>query len=253
MMEVITQQSDNLMFLRCLVVDDEPMAREGMIDLISKAEFLQLSGVCASAMEAMQFINNHPIDLIFLDINMPYLSGLDFLESLDNAPLVILTTAYPQYAMDGYRFQIVDYLLKPIGFKRFYQAVINAQQTFRLHELAKREGSEKKQSYLFIKQGDAYQKIVWEDILFIEGMQNYVKIHFLQEAKIVLQTITSLEEMLPKDCFFRIHKSFLINVNHIDSIEGGRVYIAKNELPISRHRKNDLLNTIVYKNLLNRK
>lgn len=252
-MEIVTQQSDNLVFLRCLVVDDEPMAREGMIDLLSKVPFVNLSGVCASATEAMQFINSHPVDLIFLDINMPYASGFDFLESLGNVPLVILTTAYPQYAMDGYRFQIVDYLLKPIGFKRFYQAVVNAQQIFRLHELAKKEGHEKRQPYLFIKQGDAYQKIIWEDILYIEGMQNYVKIHFIKETKIVLQTITSLEEMLPKDCFFRIHKSFLINVNHIDSIEGGRVYMDKYELPISRHRKNDLLNTIVYKNLLNRK
>lgn len=251
MAEIISQQTNSIP-LKCLVVDDEPMAREGMADLISKVGFLNLVGTCASAMEAREFIDRNPVDLLFLDINMPYLSGLEFLESLDNAPLTVLTTAYPQYAMDGYRFQVVDYLLKPIGFKRFYQAAINAQQTYRLYELARKEGQSKKQSVLYVKQGDAYQRIVWEDILYIEGMQNYVKIHFPGETKIILQTITSLEEMLPKEDFFRIHKSYLVNVNHIDSIEGGRIFIGKNELPISRHRKNELLNTVVFQNLLSK-
>ena len=251
MAEIISHQTENIP-LKCLVVDDEPMAREGMADLISKVEFLNLTGTCASAMEAKTFMDKAPVDILFLDINMPYLTGLEFLESLDNAPLTILTTAYPQYALEGYRFQVVDYLLKPIAFKRFYQAALNAQQTFHLHELAKKEGKSKNQSVLYVKQGDAYQRIVWEDILYIEGMQNYVKIHFPNETKIILQTLTSLEEMLPKDDFFRIHKSFLVNVNHIDSIEGGRIFIGKRELPISRHRKNDLLNTVVFKSLLNR-
>lgn len=251
MAEIISQQTENIP-LKCLVVDDEPMAREGMVDLISKVDFLNLMGTCASAMEAKSFMDNTPVDVIFLDINMPYLSGLDFLESLEESPLIILTTAYPQYALDGYRFQVVDYLLKPIGFKRFYQAALNAQQTFRLHELAQKEGNNNKKSVLYIKQGDAYQRIVLEDILYIEGMQNYVKIHFPGETKIILQTITSLEEMLPKDDFFRIHKSFLVNVNHIDSIDGGRIFLNKHELPISRHRKNDLLNTVVFKNLLSK-
>lgn len=251
MAEIISQNT-GCVPLKCLVVDDEPMAREGMADLISKVEFLNLEGTCASAMEAKEFIDRNQVDLLFLDINMPYLTGLEFLESLDNAPLTILTTAYQQYAMDGYRFQVVDYLLKPIGFKRFYQAAINAQQTFRLHELAKKEGKTRKQSVLYVKQGDAYQRIVWDDILYIEGMQNYVKIHFPAETKVILQTITSLEEMLPKDEFFRIHKSYLVNVNRIDSIEGGRVFIGKTELPISRHRKNELLNTVVFQNLLSK-
>lgn len=254
MKDIISKQLENdVVVLRCLVVDDEPMAREGMADLISKVNFLDLSATCASAIEAKQILDQSSIDLIFLDVNMPYLSGLDFLESLESAPLVILTTAYPQYALDGYRFQVVDYLLKPISFKRFYQAVVNAQQTFRMHELAKKEGKEKKQSILFVKQGDSYQKIVWEEILYIEGMQNYVKMHFYTETKIVLQTISSLEDMLPKEFFFRIHKSFLVNVTKIESINGGRIYIGKHDLPISRHRKNDLLNTVVFKNLLNRK
>jgi Response regulator of the LytR/AlgR family len=251
MAEILSQQTNDIP-LKCLVVDDEPMAREGMADLISKVEFLNLTGTCASAMEAKTFMDKTSVDVLFLDINMPYLSGLDFLESLDNAPLTILTTAYPQYALEGYRFQVVDYLLKPIGFKRFYQAALNAQQLFQMHELAKKEGTSKNQSVLYVKQGDAYQRIIWEDILYIEGMQNYVKIHFPEETKIILQTLTSLEEMLPKDDFFRVHKSYLVNVNHIGSIEGGRVFMGKCELPLSRHRKSDLLNTVVYKSLLNK-
>lgn len=238
--------------LKCLVVDDEPMAREGMADLISKVDFLDLAGSCASAMKAREFIDRTPVDLIFLDINMPYLSGLDFLESLEDAPLIVLTTTYPQYAVDGYRFQVVDYLLKPIGFKRFYQAAINARHIFRLHELANKGRRGKVRPALYIKQGDAYQRIVWEDILYVEGMQNYVKLHFSGETKVVLQTIASLEEMLPAGEFFRIHKSFLVNVNHIDSIEGGRVFIGRKELPISRYRRNSLLNTVVFQNLLSR-
>lgn len=251
MAEIISHQAEHLP-LKCLVVDDEPMAREGMSDLISKVDFLSLTGSCASAMEAKTFMDKTSIDVLFLDINMPYLSGLEFLESLDKAPLTVLTTAYPQYALEGYRFQVVDYLLKPIGFKRFYQAALNVQQTFRLHQSSEKEEKCKNQSVLYLKQGDAYQRIIWEDILYIEGMQNYVKIHFQGEMKIILQTITSLEEMLPKDNFFRVHKSYLVNVNHIDSIDGGRIYVQKHELPISRHRKNDLLNEVVFKSLLNR-
>ncbi len=247
MAEIIEKQTDRVS-LSCLVVDDEPNAREGMVDFIDKVDFLHLVGTCPSALEAMEFFKSNPVDLIFLDINMPYLSGLDFLESLNDSPLIILTTAYPQYALDGYRFQVVDYLLKPFTFQRFYQAVLNAQGTFKLQLL--QDSKEKRQSILYVKQGDSYQKIVWEDILYIEGMQNYAKLHFRGEKKIILQTLTSLEELLPKDNFFRIHKSYLINIRHIDSVSGGRVFIGKIELPLSRHRKTELLNTVIMKNFI---
>ena len=238
--------------LRCLVVDDEPTAREGIVDLINNVDFLNVAGTCSSAMEAATVLQKGNIDLLFLDINMPHLSGLDLLESLEHPPLTILTTAYSEYALEGYRLQVVDYLLKPISFKRFYQAALKAQNTFNTRELAQNTGTENKSAFLYVRQSDGFQKIVWEDILYIEGLENYVKMQFKDKQLVVHQTITSLEESLPKEAFFRVHKSFLVNVNHIDTINSGRVFIGNYELPISRHRKDELLNKVVYKNLISK-
>ena len=238
--------------LRCLVVDDEPTAREGIVDLIDNVDFLNVAGTCSSAMEAATVLQKGDIDLLFLDINMPHLSGLDLLESLEDPPLTILTTAYSEYALEGYRLQVVDYLLKPISFKRFYQAVLKAQDTFNTRELAQNTSIENKNAFLYVRQSDGFQKIDWKDILYVEGLENYVKMHFKDKQLIVHQTMNSIEESLPKDAFFRVHKSYLVNVNHIDSINGTRVFIDSHELPISRHRKDELLNTVVYKNLISK-
>ena len=250
-MEESVKHSKNQL-LRCLVVDDEPTAREGIVDLVSKIDFLYVAGTCASAMEATTILQKNDIDLLFLDINMPHLSGLDFLESLERPPLTILTTAYSEYALEGYRLQVVDYLLKPISFKRFYQAVLKTQEILNTRELALNTGAENKNAFLYVRQSDGFQKIVWEDILYIEGLENYVKMQFKDKQLVVHQTMTSLEESLPKEAFFRVHKSFLVNVNHIDSINSGRVFIGSYELPISRHRKDELLNKVVYKNLISK-
>ncbi|MCC8143860.1 MAG: LytTR family DNA-binding domain-containing protein [Tannerellaceae bacterium] len=247
--ENLNKQTDKTI-LRCVVVDDEPVAREGLSDFVGKVDFLELVGTCASALEATEFVNKGMVDLIFLDINMPYLSGMDFLESLENPPLTIFTTAYPEYALDGYRLQVVNYLMKPIPFKRFFQAATNALQTFILRNPA--ENSSGQQDYMYIRQGDSFKKIHWQDILYIESMQNYAKLHFKDDKKVIHQTLSSLEESLPPDQFFRIHKSFLINISRIDSIMGGRVFIEGNELPLSRHRKDELLNQVVYKNLISK-
>jgi len=250
MEENIEKQTDKIV-LRCLVVDDEPVAREGLSDFVAKVDFLELAGTCASALEATGYINKGEVDLIFLDINMPYLSGTDFLESLENPPLTIFTTAYSEYALDGFRLQVVDYLMKPIAFKRFYQAAVNALQQFNLRNPAE-NGENSQPDYMYIRQGDSFEKIYWEDILYIESMQNYAKLHFRQNKKVIHQTLSSLEEMLPKDEFFRIHKSYLINVSQIDSIMGGRVFVGGIELPLSRHRKEELLKQVVYKNLISK-
>jgi DNA-binding LytR/AlgR family response regulator len=242
--------------LRCLVVDDEPIAREGMADLISNTDFLSISGTCASAMEAVTFMQTNPVDLLFLDVNMPYLSGLDMLETLERPPLTILTTAYSEYALEGFRLQVVDYLLKPITFKRFYQAALKAHQTFHERELAqgsvKEKEKENQNPFLYVKQNDGFQKIVWKDILYVESMENYVKIIFADRQLLAHQTMASIEETLPKDIFFRIHKSFLVNINHIDAINGGRIFVGNHELPLSRHRKEELLQSVVYGNLIGR-
>lgn len=236
--------------IKCLVVDDEPLARNSIIDFIEKIDFLEVVGSCASALEASEYIQNGQVDLLFLDINMPYLSGLEFLDSLDRPPMAIFTTAYSEHALEGYRLQIVDYLLKPITFQRFYQASLKAQQLYSLTASAKQQVPA--DPFLYIRQGEGFQKISWVDILYIEGMQNYAKLHFKNQVLIIHQTMISLEETLPKEKFFRIHKSFLVNIDHIDSIAGGRLSINNQQLPISRARREALLKEVVYKNLLSR-
>lgn len=248
-MNMNADQSSKVM-IHCLVIDDEPLVRHSIIDFIEKIDFLEVIGSCASALEASEYVQKGLVDLLFLDINMPYLSGLEFLDSLERPPMVIFTTAYSEHALEGYRLQIVDYLLKPITFQRFYQASLKAQQLFSLTASAKQQVQA--DPFLYIRQGEGFQKISWMDILYIEGMQNYAKLHFKNQVLIIHQTMISLEETLPKEKFFRIHKSFLVNIDHIDSIAGGRLSINGQQLPISRTRREALLKEVVYKNLLSR-
>ncbi len=236
--------------LRCLVVDDEPIAREGIVDLASKVDFLSVAGTCAGAVEAVEFLQVNPVDLLFLDVNMPYLTGLQLLETIERPPLTILTTAYSEYALEGYRLQVVDYLLKPITFQRFYRAALKAQQTFREREALQNGSPESDSPFLYIKHSDGFQKIARQDILYVESMENYVKFILPDRQLIAHQTMTSIEEMLPRDTFFRIHKSFLVNIHHIDMISGGRILVGKHELPLSRHRREELMRSVVYKNLI---
>ncbi|RNL82914.1 DNA-binding response regulator [Sinomicrobium pectinilyticum] len=233
--------------LKCLVTDDEPIAREGIISYIDKLDFLEVAGVCSSALEAAEYIKKSTVDLMFLDIQMPHLSGMEFLESLDTPPLTILTTAHSEYALESYRLQVVDYLLKPITFKRFFQAALKAREAFNL-----RNKGEDPDAPMYIRQGDSFVKIIWRDILYVESMQNYLKLHFRDKILVIHQTMTFLENILPKDSFFRIHKSYLVHLSHIDLIKGNRVYINHKALPVSRQRKDEFLNTVVYKNLVSK-
>lgn len=237
--------------LRCLVVDDEAIAVEGIVNYIEKIDFLQVAAVCSSAIEAGEVLRKTEIDLMFLDINMPYLSGLDFLESLDRTPITVFTTAYSEYALEGYKLNVADYLLKPIGFQRFFQAVTKAREIFTSRLLLKGYSVENP-SGMYIRQGDSFRRIDLKDILYAEGMQNYIKLHFRNEILVIHQTMTSLEKMLPGSTFFRIHRSYLVNIQYIDSISGNRLFIAGQELPISAPKMNELLHAVVYKNLISK-
>lgn len=243
--------SSNIPKMKCLIIDDEPLARFHLKELAGQIDFVSVEGTCATALEADAKVKESEIDLLFLDINMPYLTGLEFLEQLENPPLCILTTAYSEYALEGFRLQVVDYLLKPIGFNRFYQAVNKAQQQFIISEKLKKNTS-LDDPFLYVRQSDTFIKISWVDILYIESMQNYTKLHFKDKSLIIHQTMKAIEESLPSDHFFRIHKSYLINITHIDMISGGRLFINKIELPISRTRKEELLNQVVYKKLISK-
>lgn len=242
--------SSNTPKMKCLIIDDEPLARFHMKELADQIDFLMVEETCATALEADTVVKEKEIDLLFLDINMPYLNGLEFLEQLENPPLCILTTAYSEYALEGYRLQVVDYLLKPIAFNRFYQAVNKAQQQFIISEKMKKNSFD--DPFLYVRQSDTFVKVSWVDILYIESMQNYTKLHFKDKSLVIHQTMKAIEESLPTEHFFRIHKSFLINITHIDMISGGRLFINKTELPISRTRKEELLNQVVYKKLISK-
>jgi len=246
--EEIKQKTGHVM--KCLVVDDESLAVEGIVNYIGKLDFLEVQATCSSALEATAVLKESEIDLMFLDINMPELTGVEFMESLTNPPLTILTTAYSEYALDGFRLDVVDYLLKPIGFQRFFQAAQKALALFSSHNMIK-EG-EPVSSEMYIKQEDSFVKIVWEDILYAEAMQNYLKLYFKDKSYVIHQTMSSLEEILPKDSFFRIHKSYLVNISHIDMVSGGRVFVGKTELPLSKHRKDDLFNSVIFKKLMSK-
>lgn len=230
--------------LKSLVIDDEPGAIEGINLYIEKLEFLDVVDTCYSAIEAMDILKEQEIDLMFLDINMPNLTGLELLESLDRAPLTILTTAYSEYALEGYRLNVVDYLLKPIAFDRFFQAAQKAKDIYTSKLLLKKDVNTKSND-IFIKQGSSFIRIVWTEILYVESMQNYVKIHLSNKIHIVHQTMIATEAMLSESSFFRVHKSFLVNISHIDTIKGDRIYIAGRELPLSKYRRDDLFKSVV--------
>lgn len=237
--------------MKCLVVDDELIATKIITNYIGKLDFLQVEAVCSSSIEAAGMLQNRDIDLMFLDINMPHLSGIEFLESLDKAPLTILTTAYSEYALEGFRLYVIDYLLKPFSFQRFFQAVQKANDLFR-SRLLLQKNEEEKNTDIYIRQGDTFLRINWNEILFVEAMQNYLKLHLDGKTFIIRQTMASLEEMLPKEPFFRIHKSFLVNISRIDAVSGGRLFINGIELPVSKLRKEELMNTIVLKKLVSK-
>lgn len=250
MNETITKQTDNYQ-LKCLIVDDESIAIKGIVNYINRLDFLEVTATCSSAIEAAGILNRTDIDLMFLDINMPHLSGLEFLESLEKAPLTIITTAYSEYALEGFRLQVADYLMKPISFQRFFQAATKALNTFR-SQLILQHGTEGNKPHMYVRQGDSYVRIAWEEILYVEGMQNYLKLHFRDKTLVIHQTMTSMEETLPKEAFFRTHRSYLVNVAHIDSISGGRIFIDQKELPIAKQRQEELLKNIVYRNLISK-
>ncbi len=235
--------------LKCLIVDDEDVAIDGIVDYMMRVDYLELAGRCSSAVEAMKALREQEIDLMFLDINMPRLSGLEMLESLQKAPLVILTTAYSEYALDGFRLNVVDYLLKPYTFARFVQAVDKALVQ---HGSQLSAGNYIPEKEMYIRQGDSFVRINPDEILYAESMQNYLKLHLVDKTYVIHQTMASLEEMLPKERFYRVHNSFLVNVGRIESISGGRLSVGGKELPLSKHRKEEFLQSVVYKNLMSK-
>ena len=226
--------------INCLVVDDEPIAREGIYEHIRQVEYLHTVAQCKSAIEAAGLLQKNKIDLIFLDIEMPRLTGIEFVKALAHPPMIIFTTAYSDYALEGFELDVVDYLLKPISFPRFLKATEKARNYLQARE----KELSITEDFFFIKCNGKIEKIVIDEVCYIEGMANYVVIHARQKKYVAYLTFHSIEEQLPANLFIRIHKSYLVALSAIQTIDGEELTTAIATLPISKNYRNEVMNRI---------
>lgn len=228
---------ENLRKIRCLVVDDEPMALSLIESYAQRTPFLQLRSACSNAFEALEILENENIDLVFLDIQMPELSGLELSKTLSKETRVIFTTAFDQYALDGFKADALDYLLKPFNFEEFYQAALRAKEWF---SLVRQQAAEKTTpAFLFVKANYKQIKIQLSRVRYIEGLKDYVKIYLSDTTRPILTKITlkTLEQQLPEQLFMRVHRSYIIGLEHIDSLERGQVIIGNERITVADQYK----------------
>lgn len=240
--------------IKCLVVDDEPLALHILEDYISKVPFLQLLKVTTNPIEALQMVQEGNVDLVFLDVQMPELTGIQFLRIANGKAKVILTTAYPQYALEGYELDVIDYLLKPIAFDRFFKSVQKAQGI--IQPSAKTEVKPEPQAqndflsdFIFVKTEHKIQKVYLNDILFIEGLKDYISIFTPAERIITLQNMKRMEDALPERHFIRVHKSYIVSLNKIDSIERSRIFIGDKIIPVGDTYREEFFKIVDGKNI----
>ncbi len=230
------------MKIKCLIVDDEPLAIEIIESYVNKLDYMEVVATCSNALKAFELIQSKEVDLIFLDIQMPKLTGIDFVKALKKPPNIILTTAYRDYALESYELDVVDYLLKPISFERFLVAIqkINgaepssvSQKTINL--------SKNEDSYIYLKADKKMVKVKLDDILYIESLKDYIRVRTKEKDVVSHQKISYLEEKLPEEFFMRIHRSFIVSINKIISYSASAIEVPNHELPIGRMYKNQVL------------
>lgn len=215
----------------CIIIEDEPLALEKTKSFVAKVPFLNLCATFDNALTGLAYLNNNKVDVLFLDINMDELSGIELLESSKISSQVIITTAYQEYAIKGYELQITDYLLKPFTFNRFLQAVNKAQESI------VQRGSEAQPDFIFVKTENRLEKIMLNEIVYIEGMRDYRKIHTMNKKIMTLQNFTEFEKAIPSNIVCRVHKSYMVALNKIESIERNRIKIADQFIPVSETYK----------------
>jgi two-component system, LytTR family, response regulator len=222
--------------LRCIAVDDEPLALELLEDNISNLPYLQLVAKCSNAMEAMKILQSQTIDLIFLDIQMPGLTGLQFIQSLSQKPMIILVTAYEKFALEGFNLNVVDYLVKPVALERFVKACNKAWELHQLKTTGNQTGTASP-DYLFVNVDYSLLKITFADIVWIEGLKDYIKIHLKSSTKAVItrMSMKAMEEQLPAQKFIRVHKSYIVSIEHITAIRKNSVFMGTMELPVGEN------------------
>lgn len=237
-----------LIKLKAAVVDDEPFAREGIKDYLQKIDYIESVSVFSSPLKALKRIAAGEFDILFLDIKMPGINGIDFLRTLADPPEVIITTAYPSYAVEGFELDAAGYLVKPISFEKFLKAVNKVQKTILLKRSQYIKTEKGGESFFFIKNNRSLYKINYDDILYIEAMQNYAAIYTESKKHIAYGSMKSIYNSLPKGKFLRIQKSYIVPVGKIDSIEGNFIYIGQNKIPMGRSKKEEILKLVTRPN-----
>ncbi len=246
------------MTINCIIIDDEPLARKGLKEYIADIDFLHLLGEFDNPLGATALLGSGAVQLLFLDIQMPKITGIDFFKTLKNPPAVIFTTAWPQYALDGFEVNALDYLVKPISFDRFFKAALKAKEFYDVRQespglsVKTAVASGSTADYFFIKADNKLVKILLEDILFVEALQNYVTIYTSSKKYISYLTIKSVEDYLPADRFIKVHKSFIIAAARVDSIDGNEIRIDQHHIPISRSLKDEVTDKLLKGKFLKR-
>lgn len=233
--------------LNCVTIDDEPLARECIVNYINEVDFLQSVGIGNNPLELSRLLDEQKVDLIFLDIQMPVINGIEFLKMAVNPPMVIITTAYPSYALESFQLDVLDYLVKPITFNRFFKAVSKAKD---YHQLLTRsaqtsEQGKVEQDYFFIKCDYKYERIYFDEILYIQALQNYITIFTEKGKYITLLSLKSVEEKLDPKSFIRVHKSYIVSISKIEAIENNEISIQSHRIPLSRNYHEQVLNQVV--------
>ncbi len=230
------------MKIKCLIIDDEPLAQRVIERYAEDLSSLEIVRKCDHAMDALELLKSNEIDLIFLDINMPKLTGIEFLRTLKHPPLVIITTAYAEYAIQGYDLNVLDYLMKPFSFERFVKAVLKAQEFLRSRELPGGEMNQQESTegdFIFIKSSKKTFRVNFSDILYVEALGDYVKVFTIDKMIVSYQSMKNLEKLLPKKNFPRIHKSYIISMAMVEMIEGNHVKIKDRQIPIGTNYKSE--------------
>jgi len=241
------------MNINCIIIDDEPLSRKGLKEYIADIDFLNLLGEFDNPLNATELIAGGEVQLLFLDIQMPKITGIDFFKTLKNPPAVIFTTAYPQYALDGFEVNALDYLVKPVSFERFLKAAMKAKEFFEVRQKNKTEQMPGTNAeYFFIKADNKLVKIFFDNILFVEALQNYVTIHTSEKKYISYLTFKSVEDYLPADRFIKVHKSFIISAAKVDSIDGNGIRMGQHHIPISRSFKDEVTDKLLKGKFLKR-
>jgi DNA-binding LytR/AlgR family response regulator len=239
------------MKLKCIIIDDEPIARKVLQEFIEEIDYLELKGQAENPLKAMPLLTNNDVDIIFLDINMPKITGINYLKNSKNKASVIMTTAYAEYAVEAYELDVTDYLVKPISFERFLKACNKAKEIRELKNASQGQGH-KPNDHFFIKCNGQIEKVFYDDLIYAEAMLNYVMLYTHDKKMMVYVTIKSLEEQLPADIFIKVHKSFIVNINRVKSIEGNILDIGNQKIPISQNLKEKVFAEIVKDKMIKR-